>query len=129
MPFVPSGEAWNRRLVLLSEATAAAEAALDGRVALIGAPTARCVVLHWEPGFSTESHRHPHAIEMFLVLAGQVRAWFEDASGVAEVTAGPGALMFSEPGRQHRFEVVGGEPVTLLAIVAPNEDRPDETTA
>jgi mannose-6-phosphate isomerase-like protein (cupin superfamily) len=128
MPFVPAEEARNRPLVGLGDAAAAAAAAPDGRVALIGTPTARCVVLHWKAGFSTRTHRHPHAIEMFLLISGHLRAWLEGPDGMSELLAEPGSLLYAEPGRGHRFAVIGDEPVTLLAIVAPNEDRADETT-
>lgn len=125
MPYV--SEAWNLPLIRLDDAAAAAADSLDGRIALIGSPQVRCVMLVWEPGFTTSTHRHPHALEAFLVLEGELMAWLEGPSGVQEFRAPQGSLMLSQPGMGHRFRVEGDRPVRLLAIVAPNEDRPDET--
>jgi quercetin dioxygenase-like cupin family protein len=128
MPFVPVEEAWNLSIASLADATDAAAAAIDGRVALIGLPEARCVLLHWGPGHVTAFHRHPRAVEVFLVLEGELRGWLEHATGTNVVSARAGSLMCSPAGMAHRFEVIGDRPVVLLALVAPNEDAPDETT-
>lgn len=127
MPYVPDDSALNLPEVRLPDLMTRLHAA-GGRIALVGVPEARCVLLRWEPGESTERHRHPHAVELFLVLEGELRAWLETHDGIEEVLAGPGTLMFSRAGRAHRFTVAGSAPVILLAFLAPNEDRPDETT-
>ncbi len=40
---------------------------------------------------------------------------------------GPGELVLALRGVRHVIRVGPGGPTTLLAAVAPNEDRPDET--
>jgi quercetin dioxygenase-like cupin family protein len=95
------------------------------RVALVGTPGLRVVLVRWEPGFATVPHHHPHAEEIFLVLEG--RALFT-VGDEPEREVSPGQLVFAERGTWHAIRVpLGGAPVTLLAAVAPNEDEPDET--
>jgi mannose-6-phosphate isomerase-like protein (cupin superfamily) len=36
-------------------------------------------------------------------------------------------MLSAPPGVRHAIRVIGEEPVTLLTVVTPNEDRPDET--
>jgi quercetin dioxygenase-like cupin family protein len=123
MPYVPPTEALGRQ-------SADLEAVADGmgeppwRVALVGTPALRVVLVRWPAGYATVPHVHPHADEVFQVLRG--RALF--ALGEAEeIEAGPGDFLHAGVGVPHAIRVpADGAPVTLLASVAPNEDRADE---
>ena len=44
-----------------------------------------------------------------------------------EREVGPDDFMFARRGVPHIIRVPDGQPLLLLALVAPNEDRPDET--
>jgi quercetin dioxygenase-like cupin family protein len=90
----------------------------------VGTPGLRVVLLHWPVGFVTVPHVHPSAEEIFQVLRG--RAVFTIGSA-PDLEVGPGEFMFARRGVQHCIGVLGDAPLTLLAAVAPNEDRPDET--
>lgn len=124
MPYVPATEGLNHPFLDLND--------LGGRMgeppwraALVGTRGLRVLLLRWLPGFTTVPHHHPHAEEIFLVLQG--RALFS-ISDEPERDVGPGQLMLAERGRWHTIRVpFDGEPLVLLAAVAPNEDAPDET--
>jgi mannose-6-phosphate isomerase-like protein (cupin superfamily) len=126
MPFVSDAEAQAAGLASGDlYAIAASLGPPPWRVAVAGTAGIRAVLLHWEPGFRTVPHLHPHADEVFLVLRG--RAGFT-IGAQQERMAGAGTFLGATRGMRHVIRVPdGGEPLLLLAAVAPNEDRPDET--
>ena len=91
---------------------------------LVGTPALRVLLLCWPGGFATVPHVHPAAEEIFLVIGGRALFTIGDEP---EREVGPGAFMFARRGIRHAIRVPDGEPLLLLASVAPNEDRPDET--
>jgi quercetin dioxygenase-like cupin family protein len=124
MPYVPPDEALDRSLADL-DATAARMGEPPWRIAIIGTPGLRVVLIRWPAGFATVPHVHPHADEIFQVIGGRARFAIGDAD---EIEARPGDLVHAGVGVRHGIRVPeGGGPLTLLAAVAPNEDRPDET--
>jgi quercetin dioxygenase-like cupin family protein len=123
MPFVASGEALGRAFTDL-ESLAAEQGPPPWRVCLVGTPGLRVVLLCWPAGFATVPHRHPHAEETFEVVRGQAAFRMGDEP---ERIVGPGAFVLAARGVPHAIRVPDGEPLLLLAAVAPNEDRPDET--
>ena len=122
MPYVPHADAIARPLVDLV-ALARAQGPGPWRLSLVGDPGGRAVLLGWPPGFRTIPHRHPGASELFAVQSGRTGFRLADLD---EVEMGPGSFLVARPGELHGLRVLGDEPVVLLAIVAPNEDRPDE---
>ena len=123
MPFVPAGDGLDLPSVDLD--------ALDARMGdppwrsmLVGTGGLRVVLLRWPPGYRTVPHVHPGAEEIFLVLAG--RAVFSIGDDRA-IEAGPGSFLLAPRGVLHAIRVAGREDLRLLAAVAPNEDRIDET--
>jgi quercetin dioxygenase-like cupin family protein len=124
MPFVPEREAINTAYLDL-EALARDAGEMPWRVAPIGTPGLRLTYHGFPPGFSTIPHRHPHAEEFFKVLSGTALFTIGDEP---ERPVGPGVLVLALRGVRHRIRVADDAgPVILLACVAPNEDRPDET--
>ena len=124
MPYVPPEEALDRPLADL-DAIAARMGEPPWRVALVGTPALRVVLVGWPAGFATVPHRHPHADEIFQVIGGRARFAI---GGADEVEAGPGDFLHAGVGVRHEIRVPDdGGPLTLLAAVAPNEDRADET--
>jgi len=123
MPFVSVAEAFNMPIQDL-EALALEAGEAPWRLALVGTPGLR-VTFHGLPaGFSTVPHRHPHAEEIFKVISG--RALFT-VGEEPEREVGPGELVLALRGVRHLIRVGPGGPMVMLAAVAPNEDRPDET--
>jgi quercetin dioxygenase-like cupin family protein len=124
MPFVPDTEALNLSMQDL-EAIARDAGEMPWRVALVGTSGLRVTYHGFPPGFSTIPHRHPHAEEFFTVLSGTALFTIGDEP---EREVGPGELVLALRGVRHRIRVAGdGVPMIMLAGVAPNEDRPDET--
>lgn len=124
MPHVPSEEALGLPLADL-DALAARMGEPPWRVALVGTSALRVVLIRWPPGFATVPHVHPHADEIFQVIGGRARFAI---GGADEVEVGPGAFLHAGVGVRHGIRVPDdGGPLTLLAAVAPNEDRADET--
>lgn len=82
------------------------------------------VLLCWAPGYASVPHRHPAAEEIFQIVRG--RALFR-IGAEPEREAGPGELLLAMRGSRHAIRVIGDEPLLMLAAVAPNEARPDET--
>ena len=124
MPFVSETEALNLSLQDL-DSIARDAGEMPWRVALVGTSGMRVTYHGFPPGFSTVPHRHPHAEEFFTVLHGT--ALF---TGGAEpvFVAGPGELVLALRGVRHRIRVADdAAPMIMLAVVAPNEDRADET--
>jgi mannose-6-phosphate isomerase-like protein (cupin superfamily) len=123
MPFVAQDEAFNRP-VLDVEALADEQGPPPWRACIVGTAALRVVLLHWPAGYQTIPHVHPAAEEVFRVVKG--RAVF--AIGEApEREVGPGEFVLAKRGELHAIRVPDGGPLLLLAAVAPNEDRPDET--
>ena len=122
MPYVADADAIARPLVDLV-ALARDQGPGPWRLSLVGDDGGRAVLLGWPPGFRTVPHRHPGASELFAVQSGRMGFRLADD---AEVEMGPGSFLVARPGELHGLRVLGDEPVVLLAIVAPNEDRPDE---
>jgi quercetin dioxygenase-like cupin family protein len=123
VPFVTAGEALDLPHQDLA-AVAAAQGPPPWRVCLVGTPGLRVVLLHWPPGHATIPHVHPHAEETFEILRGRaIFAIGEDP----EREVGPGTFLLALRGVRHAIRVAGDEPLLMLAAVAPNEDRPDET--
>jgi len=123
MPFVSSAEGLNRPFCDL-EGAAREMGPPPWRVALVGTPALRVVLLMWPPGYATVSHVHPAAEEIFMVLHG--RALFTIGSET-ERSVEPGELILAPRGVLHAIRVPDGPPLTLLAAVAPNQDISDET--
>jgi quercetin dioxygenase-like cupin family protein len=123
MPFVRVGEAREHAVEDLA-AIAAEQGPPPWRVCLVGTPGLRVVLLGWPPGHATVPHRHPHAEETFEVLRG--RAVFSIGEE-PQREVGPGAFLLAKRGVRHAIRVAGDETLLMLAMVAPNEDRPDET--
>lgn len=122
MPHVPDTDAIARPLVDLP-ALARAEGPGPWRLSLVGDDGVRAVLLGWPPGFRTVPHVHPRASELFAVQSGRIG--FRLAHD-AEAELAPGSLLVARPGELHGLRVLGEQPAVLLAVVAPNEDRPDE---
>jgi quercetin dioxygenase-like cupin family protein len=122
MPFVPDRDAVARPTADLL-ALAGSHGPGPWRIALAGDPGVRAVLLGWPPGFRTIPHRHPGASELFAVQAGRLGFRLAD---LAEIELTPGSFLVARPGELHALRVLGDEPAVLLAIVGPNEDRPDE---
>jgi len=123
MPFVPPEEAVNGPTLDL-EALAREAGPGPWRVALVGTSGMRVTYHGFPAGFSTVPHRHPHAEEAFTVLRGRALFTIGDEP---EREVGPGELVLALRGIRHLIRVGPEQFVTMLAIVAPNEDRPDET--
>lgn len=123
MPFVSEAEALNQPFGDL-EALARGAGEMPWRLALVGTPGLRVTYHGFPPGFSTVPHRHPHAEEFFKVLTGRALFTIGDEP---EREVGPGQLVLALRGVRHVIRVGPGGPTTMLAAVAPNEDRPDET--
>jgi quercetin dioxygenase-like cupin family protein len=124
MPFVSEAEAFNLSMQDL-EALARDAGEPPWRRALVGTQGLRVTYHGFPPGFSTVPHRHPHAEEIFTVLSGRALFTIGDAP---EREVGPGELVLAMRGVRHLIRVAeGAGPMVMLAAVAPNEDRPDET--
>jgi quercetin dioxygenase-like cupin family protein len=123
MPYVGPGEALDRAVVDLG-ALAAELGPPSWRAVLAGTDAIRVVLLRWPPGYATVPHRHPSADELFVVLDGQAAFVIGDGP---ERVVGPGSFLFADRGVEHAIRVEGDTPLTLLAAVAPNQDRADET--
>lgn len=124
MPFVSDGEAFNRSYTNL-DALAEELGPPPWRACLAGTAGMRVVLLCWPPGFATVPHLHPGGEETFQVMRGRALFAIGDE---AERDVGPGSFLLAKRGVRHAIRVPdGGEPLLLLAAVAPNEDRPDET--
>jgi quercetin dioxygenase-like cupin family protein len=122
MPYVSSAEGLNQPFADLDVPLSAEMA---WRTPLVATSDLRVVLLHWQPGYATVPHRHPHAAEIFIPLEG--KAIFA-IGNEPERAAGPGQLVLAERGVLHAIRVpADGGSLTLLAAVAPNEDMPDET--
>ena len=122
MPYVPDADAIARPDIDLGE-LANGRGPGPWRLSLAGDDGVRAVLLGWPPGFRTIPHRHPHASELFTVQSGRLGYRLDDA---AEIEAGGGSFLVARPGELHGLRVIGDEPLVLLAMVGPNEDRPDE---
>lgn len=122
MPYVPDADATARPLADL-DALARDRGPGPWRVALAGDAGARAVLLGWPAGFASIPHLHPGASEIFLVRAGRIGFRLDDRP---EVALGPGSFLVARPGELHGLRVLDDAPAVLLAIVGPNEDRPDE---
>ncbi len=123
MPYVNDGSALDQPFTRLDTL---AEAAGPGpwRIPLVGTDGLRVVLLRWLPGYATVPHVHPGAEEIFFVVSGRASFTVGD---LPEREVGPGELVLARRGTNHAIRVPGPEPLVLLAAVAPNEDRPDET--
>ncbi len=94
-------------------------------VVLVGTPGLRVVLLCWPPGFSTVRHVHPAAEETFSIVSGRALFTIGDEP---EREVGPGSFLLAERGVRHLIRVPdGGEPLLLLAAVAPTKDWAQET--
>ena len=123
MPHVAEGEALDLPFVDI-DALADEMGPPPSRACVVGTSALRVVLLRWAPGFATVPHVHPAAEETFLVVRG--RACFTIGDEL-EREVGPGTFLLAMRGVRHVIRVPEGEPLLLLAAVAPNEDRPDET--
>jgi mannose-6-phosphate isomerase-like protein (cupin superfamily) len=123
MPFVAPGEAHDSPFIDL-ETLARARGPAPWRQCLVGTSGLRVLLLHWPAGFATVPHRHPAAEEVFYILQGRALFTIGDEP---EREVGSGQFMLAMRGVRHAIRVGGNEPLTLMAVVAPNEDRPDET--
>jgi quercetin dioxygenase-like cupin family protein len=123
MPYLEPGSAPNNIWTVLGDELASHSSQGSLRIPLVGTPQARCVLLRWLAGHVEPGHRHPRAVELFVVLSGRVRARFGDLEAVQGTV---GSLFFADADQDHGFEVLGRRPLIMLAIVAPNEDAKDE---
>ena len=122
MPYVPDADSIARPDVDLVE-LARGQGPGPWRLSLVGDEGVRAVLLGWPPGFRTVPHQHPRASELFAVQTGRLGFRLAD---LPEIQAGPGSFLVARPGELHGLRVIGGQPLVLLAMVGPNEDRPDE---
>jgi quercetin dioxygenase-like cupin family protein len=124
VPFVSAAEALNQASMDLEEiARESGEA--PWRRCLVGTPGLRVVLLCWPPGFSTVPHVHPVAEEIFSIVRGRALFTIGDEP---EREVGRGSFLLAARGVRHLIRVPdGGEPLLLLAAVAPNEDWAEET--
>lgn len=118
------GEALNRPFLDL-DAIARWQGSPPWRTCLVATEGLRVVLFHWPAGFATVPHVHAAADEVFQVLRGM--AVFA-IGNVPEREVGPGEFILARRGVKHSISVSGNDPLTLLATVAPNDDRPDETS-
>jgi quercetin dioxygenase-like cupin family protein len=123
MPFIPPGEALDRPFVDI-DALAAEMGPPPWRACLVGTPGLRVVLLNWPPGFATVPHVHPSAEETFQVLRGRALFTIGDDP---EREVDSGSFVLAPRGVRHAIRVPDGAPLLMLAAVAPNDDRPDET--
>jgi mannose-6-phosphate isomerase-like protein (cupin superfamily) len=124
VPFVPAADALNAASVDLDR-IARESGEPPWRRCLVGTPGLRVVLLSWPAGYSTTPHVHPAAEEVFSIVRG--RALFT-IGGDPEREVGPGSFLLAARGVRHAIRVPEGhEPLLLLAAVAPNEDRAEET--
>ena len=123
MPFIAPVDALNEAFVDM-DALAAEKGVPPWRVGIVAAQSLRVVLLCWPAGYHTVPHVHPAAEEVFEVLKGRAVFTIGDAP---EREVGPGEFLLAARGVRHAIRVLEGEPLLLLAAVAPNEDRPDET--
>jgi quercetin dioxygenase-like cupin family protein len=124
MPYASPEEAFNLSHLEL-DALARDAGEMPWRYALVGTSGLRVTYHGFPPGFSTIPHRHPHAEEFFTVLRGTALFTIGDEP---ERAVGPGELILALRGVRHVIRVAeDGAAVIMLAGVAPNEDRGDET--
>ena len=123
MPYVAGEEALNRPFVDL-DALAHELGPPPWRACIVGSAGMRVILLHWPAGYSTVPHFHPAAEEIFQVVRGRAVFAIGDEP---EREVGPGSFMLAKRGELHAIRVPEGAPLLLLAAVAPNDDRPDET--
>lgn len=123
MPFVTEEEAFNRPFLDL-DSLADDLGSPPWRACVVGTPAMRVILLHWPPGYSTVPHVHPAAEEIFQVVRGRAVFAIGDEP---EREVGPGSFALAKRGELHAIRVPEGASLLLLAAVAPNEDRPDET--
>ena len=67
------------------------------------------------PGQTTEEHYHLRSEEIYYILRGKGRMWLENES--REIQAGDGITI--PPGKMHKIENSGQEPMVLLCCCAP----------
>jgi mannose-6-phosphate isomerase-like protein (cupin superfamily) len=82
---------------------------------VVESPRLRAHWLVFPAGDAVERHAHAASDEVFVVASGHATFEFDGA----EVAVGPGDTLALEPGEFHSI-AVGGEPLVLLAVVAPN---------
>ena len=123
MPYVALGEALDLPFVDL-DGLAERMGPPPWRSCIVGTPGLRVLLLHWEAGFATIPHVHPAAEEIFQVIRGRAMFTIGDEP---EREVGPGEILLALRGVRHAIRVPDGEPLLLLAAVAPNEDWPEET--
>lgn len=123
MPYVAEGEALDLPFVDI-DILADKMGPPPWRACIVGTPGLRVILLHWAPGFATIPHLHPAAEEIFQVVRGRACFTIGDEP---EREVGPGTFLLAMRGVRHVIRVPEGEPLLLLAAVAPNEDWPDET--
>jgi quercetin dioxygenase-like cupin family protein len=124
VPFVSAAEALNQASVDLEEVVRESGEP-PWRRCLVGTPGLRVVLLCWPPGFSTVPHVHPAAEEIFSIVRGRALFTIGDEP---EREVGQGSFLLAARGVRHLIRVPdGGEPLLLLAAVAPNEDWAEET--
>jgi quercetin dioxygenase-like cupin family protein len=92
-------------------------------VQLVGDPVIRMVLLGFPPGFATVPHLHPHAVELFEVLAGRLGFRLDHEP---ERVVAPGTLLLARVGQTHGLRVIGDETLVIAATVGPNQDLADE---
>lgn len=124
MPHVPDDEAINMPLLDLNEVLRDRRPGAL-RVSLVGSGAVRIVLLRLGPGQEPHRpHRHPRADEIILVKEGTGRFTVGDEP---PFLASPDSVVFARRNVVHRIEVPGPESLTILSIVAPNLDNPDES--
>jgi len=125
MPYVDPTQAINALLVRF-DAIRATQGEPPWRVPLAAGQTLRSVLLCWPAGHVAPPHRHPRAIEVFVILAGEAEFTF----GNGEVhRASVGAQLFAPVGMSHAIRVVGDEPLLFVLALGPNQDNDTEELA
>jgi len=122
MPYVDPTQAINALLVRF-DAIRATQGEPPWRVPLAAGQTLRSVLLCWPAGHVAPPHRHPRAIEVFVILAGEAEFTFD---GTSTVRARRGTHLFAPAGVSHAIRVVGDIPLLFLVALGPNEDYDTE---
>ena len=117
MPYVASDDAANALSVDLRELRAM-QGPPPWRVPLSASPLLRSVVLCLPSGARLPAHRHPRAVEVFVILDGEAEFTF-NADDVRRGT--PGTQLYAPVGVPHAIRAVGDQPLLFLISLAPNE--------
>ena len=66
-------------------------------------------------GSGPPRHVHQAEDECFVVLTGEIEFWLDGET----FTRGPGGTAFIPRGKEHTFQVIGGEPSRHIVVLTP----------